>query len=432
MFTFFSRAKTNYQLTLEKGQIAPVLIAVLAVIVMAIMITVNIGKIGEIKTHVSNSVDAGALAGASLMATGFDYLVYLSAMMYAEYVSYLFMIEGIYDTAMSNLETSVGLYMSAAVLYYAAGVIMWIPYLIWLGWILIAIAGVIAAVASAFWSAVLGNEMSMFQLIKDCYTNQIKLYQQIRKTMITWVDNARGAAYNYASGNRGMSEDEAKGEWTDGEWTGGTWSAQDKAWLNQAWTEGYWTEGSWTDGQGRLHKVDINVYLDYIQAYNLYHTNLTYCELRSISNDFETAQMIASIIFAVGVIMGGMGYGSSLYGGIIVASNAVTSGQVLANFLEEMVDGFGISPSIYTDATSPTSMQSSAGLNIIVAIQDVTHSRTVTVDSTQQHQGADLGLWQSTYPDTYGITSASFAGGVISPLPFGGMTDHWPRLISAH
>ena len=57
----------------QRGQIAPLLIAIIVILLIAIMVTVNIGKLSLLKTGVSNAADAGALAGASAMATGLSH-----------------------------------------------------------------------------------------------------------------------------------------------------------------------------------------------------------------------------------------------------------------------------------------------------------------------------------------------------------------------
>ncbi len=52
----------------EKGQIFPFLIAIIAVIIIIAMITLNLGQIAIFKTDVSNAADAAALAGASTLS----------------------------------------------------------------------------------------------------------------------------------------------------------------------------------------------------------------------------------------------------------------------------------------------------------------------------------------------------------------------------
>ena len=63
MFIKFSQDKTKY----ESGQIFPFLIAILCVVIVMVMITVNVGQIALFKTDVSNAADAGSISAASTM-----------------------------------------------------------------------------------------------------------------------------------------------------------------------------------------------------------------------------------------------------------------------------------------------------------------------------------------------------------------------------
>lgn len=64
MYIKFSTNRTNY----ESGQIFPFLIAIICIVIIMAMITVNLGQIALFKTDVSNASDAGSLAGASVMS----------------------------------------------------------------------------------------------------------------------------------------------------------------------------------------------------------------------------------------------------------------------------------------------------------------------------------------------------------------------------
>ena len=64
MFTLFSNNKTNY----ESGQVFPFLIAIICIVVIMAMVTINLGQLAIYRTDVSNAADAGALAGASVMS----------------------------------------------------------------------------------------------------------------------------------------------------------------------------------------------------------------------------------------------------------------------------------------------------------------------------------------------------------------------------
>lgn len=52
-------------------------------------------------------------------------------------------------------------------------------------------------------------------------------------------------------------------------------------------------------------------------------------------------------------------------------------------------------------------------------IDDVVHNRLVKVTGTQHHEGADLGLWQTEYPDTTSFSIVNFRGfgSIFPPVP---------------
>ena len=64
MYIWFNENRGDYQ----RGQIAPFLIAMTAVMIVLFMITANLGKIAEYQIDVSNAADAGALATASVLS----------------------------------------------------------------------------------------------------------------------------------------------------------------------------------------------------------------------------------------------------------------------------------------------------------------------------------------------------------------------------
>lgn len=68
MFNYFHKNKFNY----EKGQLAPVFIIVLVILLIMIFFTVNLGKVMLTKTGAANGSDAGAIAGGAALANTFN------------------------------------------------------------------------------------------------------------------------------------------------------------------------------------------------------------------------------------------------------------------------------------------------------------------------------------------------------------------------
>lgn len=89
------------------GQVAPFMIAVIVVLLMAIMVTVNIGKVGVTKTHTANAADAGALAGSAMHANTLNSLAYTNTSMIAEYAAteILFVVSALIELEMPRFLT---------------------------------------------------------------------------------------------------------------------------------------------------------------------------------------------------------------------------------------------------------------------------------------------------------------------------------------
>lgn len=71
----------------KKGQVAPFLIAVIAVLITALMITVNIGRVGLTRTTTSNAADAGALAAGTIHTETLNALADVDLQLMMDYVS---------------------------------------------------------------------------------------------------------------------------------------------------------------------------------------------------------------------------------------------------------------------------------------------------------------------------------------------------------
>lgn len=72
---------------IKKGQITPFLIAVIVILLSAIMIAVNVGKVSMTKTNTANAADAGALAGGTHHTNTLNTLADTNTAMIAEYLT---------------------------------------------------------------------------------------------------------------------------------------------------------------------------------------------------------------------------------------------------------------------------------------------------------------------------------------------------------
>lgn len=107
----------------EKGQVAPFLILLIAVVITAMMVVFNVGKISMNKVNTENSADAGALAGSSMLASGENAIADQNAWMIASYLSAVAFcavipFEGIQPLEGSDFPWGIGFFLM--IVYYAA------------------------------------------------------------------------------------------------------------------------------------------------------------------------------------------------------------------------------------------------------------------------------------------------------------------------
>jgi hypothetical protein len=87
----------------KKGQLAPVFLLVIVVLIIMTMITINLGKIALTKTDAVNSVDAGSLAGASGMANLFNNIAVANSQLEVAYQEFFADTSVMFTIALSTL-----------------------------------------------------------------------------------------------------------------------------------------------------------------------------------------------------------------------------------------------------------------------------------------------------------------------------------------
>lgn len=72
----------------RSGQIAPLLIVFIAIMIVAVMFLVNVGKVGMTKINTANAADAGALASASVLASGLNGLAEINQKLKLQFLAF--------------------------------------------------------------------------------------------------------------------------------------------------------------------------------------------------------------------------------------------------------------------------------------------------------------------------------------------------------
>ncbi|MCF7875377.1 MAG: hypothetical protein K9L99_05910 [Candidatus Omnitrophica bacterium] len=432
MYIYLEENTNSY----HKGQLTPFFIAILTVLVIGIMVTVNIGKVSLVKTHTSNSADAGALAAASVCAMGFDNLALMSQTMYFIYLYYLGGIETALDTAEDDLEQSwawvgvgITLGLLGATLACCCAVASKTIHII-------LVLGAIAALITGeyfFQRAWLIDMAYADELIGTLHSYQQSYYESLKETMEEVLTvSAPDTGYSMALSNSGFSS-----------MLGDDQSEDFQNAINNSLTA-----FSFKDGQERNHSENNSISLASISNWHLYVTNDDKPTIEDYFFEFDIYAFIISAAFLYANMSltqeveaaslqpdcgGWVVTAVGVDGCIIPASCAaygIFTAVIVAAAIAELVSILALPPiidDIRNGVQENGVVTDPSGDEILVTLQDVTHSRQLNVSSIQSHEGIDLGLWQMNYPTVNASATASFSGGNLdghSPSE-----THNPRLI---
>jgi hypothetical protein len=395
MYIFWEENTNCY----HKGQLAPFFIAILTILIIGIMVTVNIGKIAQIKTHTSNSADAGALAGASMMGTTFNFLGAHSSLMYAQSRNYfkLFIEESLKQVNKYTTWTIVWLLAALAI----QGVALLMLLIPGIGEVLyqacLVISAVFLVIAAGKLNGQIGPMMKQVkQRIKDWHKLHGDTYVFLREMVDTRVDSARRQALSLGFSNSGVSSMLTEDQGDDYE--NFIEGLEEVSAATYSWQDGQ-------DGQGRSHDVTMEVSLADVENYELYKTKKNIKTLvTGIGSYFNIFYLLsAAISIAISMWIAKVATWLPSYVGI-GATAAATAGFYLITHL--IKNGIQEGGTFWDSSGDP-------GDTIIIAIANAEHSRSLAVTSEQLHQGANLTLWQTEYPKAHSEAAATFSGGIL-------------------
>ena len=431
MFIYYHN---NKPCSAKKGQIVPIFIVVLVVLIILAMVTVNIGKISFTKTESANSADAGGLAAGSVMANVFNGVAIASSQMEASYWEFLatisvsFVISYIYLTRAlikaTAAETSATSAEALACPFPCAA--------------LVPTAAAIAAVALAI------EAMTNFRLALVCIMimdiaftiGQHYFYQIIRDMAEEGRESAIELGHKFSFMNSGIGsklkneQQDAYSDFVDG--------------LGSATEYTY----SWRDGQARNHSVKSQILIDPVDTFDLkvallpfpievalfvVALVLTYKTITSLTTALTSYSAALGYLMAACACMGpclaccnplcpwgcpccaiwaAMCASAMTALGAGLTANGTAIGLMVALYPVMAVAWAGLLP-------GPTITDSGgrAGLMYTICwVDDIVHNRKVKADSWQNHEGADLGLWQTEYPQVHSFSIVDFTGlGSIHP-----------------
>lgn len=462
MLIYFHKNKLRY----EKGQLAPFFILILVVVIMMAMVTVNLSKVAFIKTDTSNAVDSGSLAAGSLMANLFNAVASSNSQLETLYwqfytsVSISFAMALVTLTmsitsASAALTSAISAAMSAcpspcsATNLAASAITSNVPALKQLVRFMWSLTGIMLSV-TAFQIAQYYFYLNIRKMAEDEELDDKGNVKGGRQRVISlghrfaFINSGIGSKLKEGSPPAGIAQQEERNNFRN-EFSGFL--------DNLGWNAEY--TYPWKDGEERQHFVRINVDIDPVDTFDLQVTVLplpaelallgeslslafsSQASLTAAQSSYASAQgwlsmactyqgLFFSYIACCGPWNPGCCTAAAYYyeewmTACAMAASALSSGitansaaiSAMSSIIPLMATAWvGLLPGlIITDNDGDSALPF-----IICWIDDIVHNRLVRLETTQHHEGADLGIWETNYPDTRSYSVVDFRGfGQIHP-----------------
>ena len=362
MLVYFSENKCQY----HKGQLVPFFIAIIVVLVVAALVTVNIGKTSITKTETANACDAGALAGATAMANIFISLAEAKESMKEAWNDFHdsmingFVgttgllraihggtpgVSGLYEGGLRgalNQGYLAGSIIGSTLVYFGTCLIMSCSYCGKGLGALLSGAGTAAQEGGAAYT--MSKAISNLKMAKELTASLYSSYQSLLVDGITpWhqgmqenyanlkdsveqgYDSAVDISYKLAFYNSGISSKLADGG------SGNNNKEVFSKWLDNEDAPYILGNYSWQDGQGRAHIVNVDVAINDIPTYTWITAGLTYS---AFVNLFTRAlvlcdEMKGNITDAISELF------HAIYAPIIMAITGAILGSIFCTFCKE-------------------------------------------------------------------------------------------------
>jgi len=478
MFIYFNENKLAY----HKGQLAPFFIVFIILIIIAALVTVNIGKVAKTKIYSANAADAGVLAAASTMASAFNYLAVANSQMIVNY-QYFFGLAtvsfaiGYYKMAMAMVATNTAL----TALGIACGCVpcCGCPYCICpcpCFWPACGAAEVALGTAIAALGLFVDTMTSLIVQVTSFWWLQWSFYKMIRENIEDYHQSALESGYSFAFNNSGISsrlkgcgledsslcdaceaacqvdckdrcgdrDDYIIGEKDQYDQCMDTCSREElnclinncqshraeySLWLKDN-TDGVANQTiltyAWLDGQERSHDVATKVVIDPVDEYVLKHTVLPHLAVIALLGAaiFAASDAIASLTIAA----------ANACVPILACGAEILTATANAPEIAALAASIAAHAGLAVNGTFTSSSDSDVWPYIIYRMTDVPHNKLVDVYQTQRDQGADLGVWSTEYPLTTSSSQASFAGqgDISSSSPYYDATITLADFLSSH
>jgi len=440
MFTYFHDHKNKY----NRGQLAPVYILILVIVIIMAMVTVNLSKVAMVKTDTANSADAGALATGAIMANVFNSVAVQNSLMITAYWSAYASIALMFTVAFVKLTMA---YMSASTALVDGTVAEALAFCLTSCTAQIAakLATKLAFAASGILDVVSTTITAIGITITAASIAQHYNYLLIRRMAVKGRSSSIRNGHGFVFSNSGIGSKLKAGSPVSGVADPNGYRDSYVNFLDSIGDNEYYIY-SWKDGQDRSHSVDSHVHTNDVEDFEL-----TVAVLPTLA---ETMLLIASSLLvdsaSVELVEASAVYefaADTLAAACsqLACCNPTPPGAVCCNNCAilaaqaqlELPAGIAGNSAALLSMTGvfallvgalagllpgPTITASGEWDDIMFFdcwINDIKHDHRVRVDTKQTHQGGDLGLWKSSYPDTasYAVVDFSGRGSIYPPNP---------------
>ncbi|MFH0854899.1 MAG: pilus assembly protein TadG-related protein [Candidatus Omnitrophota bacterium] len=342
-FSWFSQNKQFGKKDNLAGQITPLLLVVLVILLIAAIATINIGRVSLDKTCSANAADAGALAAASVYATGLNNLAQANANLEDNFdITYDGEFETTYQESDQHLSTAVTLAVAGSLSATALATLLatssssescevvWASFLVAVG--LALAASITLEEAYVEVEAYLQNAKTMRSITDSFHDAQWEAFCESVVSMDSAYESSYNAGFTYAFSNSCIpsklsnEQNDAFSLWMSSFTTdsGGT----DDWILSRPAKEGVY---SWQDKPSseplnprpsQEHTVSATLDLPKITSYEVQHTVGSYSEIGSLLDyNIGAAPGISQALSSAATTLGAQGATLT----IIFALSAVTA-----------------------------------------------------------------------------------------------------------
>ena len=377
MFKLFHLRKLRY----EKGQMIPIFIVILVVIIIMSMITVNLSKIALTRTDVSNAADAGALAGGSVMAGVFNQQAVRNSQMIANYWMG-------YAEIATTIAMTIALYMTASAM--CCGVVT---------------TGAYVGLVNAANTMLVPLTIAIYAFSQRQYWTYRKMRFEAQKGRLDAIKQG----YRYAFLNSGIGQKlishsvlrDIAGNRMRGDITNyaDTFNVFQKAGINELSAMLPVIPYAWRDGQGRLHTVIVRSWTDSVGNYRI---RMSVMPIALMMTRLAGARGLGlqMLMWAPSCLIPGLGCGIAWGNTKLISVN-------LLGIIAGLLPGATMSPV-------------GGGLTMIFDwVDDIVHNRKFKVLTTQTHGAHDYGIWNMKYPPIGSSCMVDFEGkgDIYTPRP---------------